>query len=125
MARLCPSLCARFLRALVLLVLVSAASAADVPLFRRTGQPGVGATRMGLTSTSVGPLAFFAGSGDTTSTIDVYDASADSWSTAALSVARRYMAATAVGPIALFGGGDLSTSVLSSMPPAEGGPPPD
>ncbi len=45
-----------------------------------------------------------AGSGDSNA-VDLYNSASGTWSTAQLSVARRFLAATSVGNVAIFAGG--------------------
>ena len=69
--------------------------------------------RTWLTATTVGNTALFAGGGwegrdgpwFESDVVDLYDATTNTWRTAALSQARRGMAATTVGSTALFAGG--------------------
>ncbi|MBS1598594.1 MAG: IPT/TIG domain-containing protein [Bacteroidetes bacterium] len=71
--------------------------------------------RYNLTATAAGGKIFFAG-GQTnsaiinsnyfSSTVDIYDVSANTWSVAHLSTKRTMLAATAIGNKVLFGGGD-------------------
>jgi hypothetical protein len=58
---------------------------------------------IGLTATTSGMLAFFAGG----STVDIYDASTGVWSAAALSQSRYYMSSAAVAGKVIFAGGYL------------------
>ncbi len=44
--------------------------------------------------------------------MDLYDSVTGTWSTAALSVARYYLAATSVGNVALFAGGNTVGELL-------------
>ena len=49
---------------------------------------------------------------DFTAVVDVYNGATGAWSTAQLSVGRKYLAAASVGNVAIFAGGDLYGSVL-------------
>ena len=46
-----------------------------------------------------------AGGGGVSNAVDLYNSASGTWSTAQLSVARRYLAATSVGNVAFFAGG--------------------
>ena len=44
--------------------------------------------------------------------VDLYNSATGAWSTAQLSVARRYLAATSVGNVAIFAGGEAGSVLL-------------
>ena len=46
------------------------------------------------------------GSNNNVNVVDLYNSASGTWSTAQLSVARRFLAATSVGNVAFFAGGD-------------------
>jgi hypothetical protein len=63
-----------------------------------------------LAATSVGSLAFFGGGFDSSnglssSTVDIYNALSDSWTTASLSQARHFLQAASTDGLAVFAGG--------------------
>jgi N-acetylneuraminic acid mutarotase len=69
---------------------------------------------VGMAATAIGNKIYFAGNasdwwawdfGDITSSINIYDASSDTWSTSNLSIARGYMASIAVGTKNYWAGG--------------------
>ncbi len=71
------------------------------------------AARYGMTSTTVGGQALFAGGSSSHSDrVDIYDAGTDEWTTASLIVGRYDMCATSVGNKALFAGGYAYGSVV-------------
>ena len=74
--------------------------------------------REGLAATSVGNLVFLAGGlietiGDT-NLVEIYDVSQNTWSTAALALARSSVVAVSAGPFALFAGGWWSPDPYST-----------
>ena len=78
------------------------------PAAAQWSQSQLSAPRSGLSATSVGDLALFAGGGvfsPLTSVVDVYDDSTGSWSTMNLSLARNELGAASWDGKAYFGGG--------------------
>jgi hypothetical protein len=64
--------------------------------------------RQGLSATSVGTMAIFAGGGNNTvtiDTVDLYDSETGRWSTAQLTQGRTQPASASVGTVAIFAGG--------------------
>jgi N-acetylneuraminic acid mutarotase len=70
------------------------------------------AKRDGMVVASVGNKVLFAGGGDNdwvdvTSTVDIYDAGSNTWSTAELSEGRNYLTAATLGDRVFFAGGGI------------------
>jgi len=81
-----------------------------------SSSPDIQPARHGLTATTIGDLALFAGGDDDTQRSDVvniYDSSTATWTTATLSVRRALLGSTSVGGNALFAGGLLSDFTAS------------